>query len=334
MSSDRRDFFKKVAGTAATLAGVEALRGATGATPNAHAAGAADQRGFVAGRFALELEGAMAGFLQSMEGGDATADVVEEEGDESCSTRKHLANVNYQDIEISCGIGMSADFYEWIQSVLNCEFSPRSGAILTADFAFKEIARRSFTSALITEITVPKLDAASKDPALMTVTLSPESTRRQKGSGNKLTPCAMGKAQKKWLASNFRLTIDGLDCTKVSKVDAITIKQKVTEREPGKLEIPNLAITLAESSAQSFYDWHEDFVINGNNGSESEKNGMLEYLTPNLGQALFTINFQHLGIFRLAPEKAEAGSDQIRRVEAEMYCEQMTFKFGKGAAGC
>ena|SRR2546426_12461378 len=117
----------------------------------------------------------------------------------------------------------------------------------------------------------------------MTATLSPESTQRQKGSGNTITPCGTVK-QKKWLASNF--------------------------------------------------EGHEDFVIKGNNGSESEKNGMLEYLTPNLGEALFTINFQHLGIFKLAPEKAEANSDQAKRVRAEMYCEQMTFKFGKGAAGC
>ena len=31
---------------------------------------------------------------------------------------------------------------------------------------------------------------------------------------------------------------------------------------------------------KEFYDWHEDFVIKGNNGDDKEKGGTLEYLTP------------------------------------------------------
>jgi hypothetical protein len=92
-------------------------------------------------------------------------------------------------------------------------------------------------------------------------------------------------------------------------------------------------VTLPESQAQSFYDWHEEFVIKGNNGQEEEKNGKLEYLAPNLSDVLFTIDFHNLGIFKLAPEKGEAGSDQIQHVMAEMYCVQMTFTPGKGV-GC
>ena len=332
MSNDRRDFFKKVAGAAATLAAVDAVGGPRGAAPTPEAAVGAGQRGFVGGRVALELEGAIAGFIHSTEGGDATADVVEE-ADESCAPRKHLGNVRYEEIQISCGTGMSAAFYQWLQSVPSCDFTRKSGAILAADFNFKEIARLAFTNALITEFGMPALDAASKDPALMTVRFAPDSTQRQKGSGQTITPCGTVK-QKKWLASNFRLTIDGLDCKKVNAVDAITIKQAAPQRERGRLEIPNLVVTLAESGAQSFFDWHQDFVINGNNGSENEKNGMLEYLTPNLAETLFTITFQHLGIFKLAPEKVEAGSENIRRIKAEMYCQQMAFKFGPGAAGC
>jgi phage tail-like protein len=333
MSSDRRDFFKKVAGGAAALAGLEAVRGATGTTKTADAAVQADARTFVAGHFALELAGAPAGFLQSVEGGDATADVVVEKGEEGCFAGKHIANVRYEQIALECGLGMSAAFYEWLQSTLQCRFSRKDGAIIAADFNFKELTRLSFTEGLITEFGMPALDAASKDVARMTVSISPERTQRMKGSGNTVTPCGPTKAQKKWLASNFRLTIDGLDCTKVNKVDAFTIKQGVTPDNVG-VEVPNLVITLAESSGQSFYDWHEDFVIKGNNGPESERKGMLEYLSPNLADALFTINFQHLGIFKLAPDKVEAGNEQVRRLKCEMYCEDVVFTVGPGVAPC
>ena len=75
--------------------------------------------------------------------------------------------------------------------------------------------------------------------------------------------------QKIFLPSNFRLQIDGLDCSKVTKIESFTVKQGVaskdigsardSQKEPGKLEFPNLKITMAEVAAQSFIDWHENF---------------------------------------------------------------------------
>ena len=167
----------------------------------------------------------------------------------------------------------------------------------------------------------------------MTIKFKPETTRKALGSGREIP---RSKVQKQWLPANFRLKIDGLDepCKRVNKIEALTVKQKVVEDQggAGEYEVPDLVITLPESVAKPFYDWHEDFVIKGNNSSEGEKNGKLEYLTPNLSEALFTLEFFNLGIFKLAPEKGEANSDQIKRVTAEMYCERMTFSFGK--VGC
>jgi hypothetical protein len=55
-------------------------------------------------------------------------------------------------------------------------------------------------------------------------------------------------------------------------------------------------------------------------------------LAPNLGDVLFTLDFHNLGIFKLASETVEAG-DQVPRVRAEMYCQQMTFTPGTGVGG-
>ena len=99
------------------------------------------------------------------------------------------------------------------------------------------------------------------------------------------------------------------------------------ETEPAHLEIPNLAVTLAESHAESWYKWHEDFVIKGDNGEDKEKGGTLEYLTPDLKESLFILTFSNVGIFKLNPEKAEAGSDAIRRLKAELYVQDMKFEY-------
>ncbi len=306
----------------------------------------ADKRGYVAGKYAIELDGIMAGWVGSVEGGHATSDVVQEKLGPDHIIHKHLAGVKYEDISVSCGTGMSKGFYEWLKASFDHNYQRKSGAIIAADFNYKEHSRLTWHHGLITEIGFPALDAGSKDAAKMTIKISPEYTRQTTSTGGPSIAggkYALGKMeQKKWLPSNFRIKIDGTDCSKVNKIEAITVKQKVVEhavgemrdyeKEPAHLEIPNLVVTLAESHCKEFYDWHKEFVIDGKNDDGKERGGSLEYLTPDLTTVLFTINFKHLGIFKLTPEKVEAGSENIRRVKAEMYCEDLDFKYGGGAA--
>ena len=44
-------------------------------------------------------------------------------------------------------------------------------------------------------------------------------------------------------------------------------------------------------------------------------------------KVLFTVNFDHLGIFKITPDAHEAHAGSIRRVKVEMYCEKLDLKF-------
>jgi len=146
--------------------------------------------------------------------------------------------------------------------------------------------------------------------------------------------------QKKWLPANFKLDIPGLDCTHANKIAELVAKQKVVEhavgdmrdyeKEPASLEFGNLVVTMAESRADSWYQWFDEFVVRGNCGQDKEKSGSLAYLTPDLKTELFKVTFSNLGIFRLTEEHAEAGAEGIRRVKAELYVEKMQLD-AKGA---
>ena len=306
---------------------------------------ATGQRMYVAGKYALELDNAQAGWLFSADGGSAYADVVAEKIGPDRIQRKHLAGVKFEDIQMEFGTGMSKGVYNWIKATMDGKTERHNGAVVAASFDNREMSRLTFNNALIAEIGLPALDASSKDAAKMSLTIRPELTRQTRTPGGAIvgTKGTIGGAlQKRWLPSNFRLRIDGLErtCSRVHKIDALTIKQRAVEdrvgdgrdyaREPGTLEIPNLSITVPESYAEELYRWHEDFVIRGNCGQDKEKGGMLEYLTSDLREVLFVVTFRGLGIFRLAPEKADAGAEQLRRVKAEMYCEELKFDY-KGA---
>jgi phage tail-like protein len=297
-------------------------------------------RGYVAGKFGVELDGIMAGWVNSAEGGTPSSDVVLEKVGPDHIVKKHIAGVKYDDITFVCGTGMSRAFYEWMKASFDHNYQRKDGAIIHADYDYHEIERLDFFKALITEIGFPACDAASKDAAKMTIKCAPEYTKLVSKAGSSIAgnKYSIGKGQqKKWSPANFRLRIDGLDCTRVAKIEALTVKQKVVDnpigelrgfqREPAHLEVPNLVVTVPTSHTQGFNHWLQDFVVNGNNGDDKEKTGTLEFLTPDLKDALFTITFEHLGIFKLTNEKSEAASENIRRAKIEMYCENMKFQF-------
>ncbi|MGH9022525.1 MAG: phage tail protein, partial [Acidimicrobiia bacterium] len=335
----RRGFLVGAAG----LTGVAATAGAwrspvladDRASAQAQSSPTADQRSYVTGHFALDLDGAFAGPVLAAAGGSAFGDVVVAEPAGSPFRTKHIGGVKYEDISVQVGHGMSKGFYDWIKTTADGKPTRRSGALIAADFNYREISRLTFHEAILTELGMPALDAASKDAAKMTLKFAPESTRRSSGSGAKV-PASSRKDQKKWLPANFRLKIDGLEaaCTKVNKIEAIIIKQAMVEapvgdgREhadsAGGLTLSDLVVSLAESFAEPFYAWHEDFVIKGNSTDDREKGGTLEFLSSDNKTVLFSLAFSNLGIFRLTQEPQDS-AQSIRRVKAEMYVERIAF---------
>ena len=303
-----------------------------------------DNRAFIAGKFAFELDSIRAGWLFKAEGGAAKAEVINEKLGPDHIVKKHIGGVEYEEITISCGSGMSKGLYDWIKNSFDHNYTRKNGSVVAANFNTEELSRLDFFNALIAEIGFPALDAAAKDPCKISLKLKPEYTRYKAGAGGKISggSYTVDQAkQKQWLTSNFRLRIDGTDCTRVNKIEALTVKQKNVanpvgemrdyEQEPANLEIPNLVVTMPESHSKEFFDWHTRFVINGENGDSMEKGGTLEYLSSDLKTTLFTINFEHLGIFKISPDSVESGSDNIRRVKVEMYCENMSFNYSSSA---
>src|SRR5215471_9046220 len=223
----------------------------------------AERRSYVAGRYAIFLDSEMAGWLQSVEGGQAAGDAIAGRLGQYPIETKHIAGVKYEDITLSCGTGMSPHFYEWITATTNSQSFRKSGQIVTCDYDFKELSALDFSNAIMTEVGFPALDAASKDAAKMTIKIRPEWTRVNARPGGSLPGMINTKAQKKWLPANFRLQIAGLDCTRVTKIEAITVKQKVVENPVGEargyqkgaanVEVSKLVFTLPEAQAESFY---------------------------------------------------------------------------------
>jgi len=287
---------------------------------------------FSAGRFALELDGTLCGFLKAVEGGAITADVIEESLGASYFHKKHIGGPRYEELTLQLDLSLDKAVYQWITDTWTGKAPRHDGSIVAVSSQQKAVSERQFFRAFVSEVTVPAADASSKEPGFLTVKLAPEFHRAKGGSGVSMNvPVAKSKS---WLPANFQLEIDGLDCKKVSRVDAFTFKQHVVE-QIGELrdyragtiqpEFPNLRITLAESSSQTWTTWFDDFVVKGMSGDANEKSGKLSFLAADLKTVLGEVTFFNLGIFRLEPEP-QAVQEAIARIRADLYCERMELK--------
>jgi hypothetical protein len=293
-------------------------------------------RSYVGGNFMFNLQGVKCGFIKNISGGGISAEVINESVGPDYFVKKHIGQPKYEAFEMSIGFSMTKPVYDWIRASWEQNYARKDGSIIAADFNLNAKSEREFFHALVTETTVPACDGASKDPAYMTLKFDPEYTRYKKASG-KVSGEVNGLAQKTWLPSNFRLEIAGLDCSRVNKIEALTVKQTTTTddigdardyaKEPGKLEFPALKFTVAEVTAQSYLDYFEDFVIRGNNTEDKEKTGSLTFLSANREKELLRLDFFNMGIYKLTPDKSEANDDKIKRVSVEFYCERIVLNY-------
>ena len=293
---------------------------------------------YVGSNFQLKLDGLDAGFLKSVDGGAITAEVINEPAGPSNLMKKRIGPPRYEAFTIQLGLWMGNAVYEWIQAAWQMKYVRKNGSIVAYDYNLEARSEREFSNALITEVTMPAMDAGSKDQCYMTVKIAPEMVRMKKASG-KVTLPPVTATKEMWLASNFRLEIAGLDCSRVSAIGSFSVRPaavidtigdvRIPIKESGRIEFPNLSITLAESAAATWTDWFDDFVVKGNNGDDREKSGSLIFLSPNLQAELGRVNFFNLGIFKFASAKADAADERIQRVTADLYCERMELQLGK-----
>jgi hypothetical protein len=318
-----------------------AVAGVLGPESDAHSGMSA--RGYASSKFALELNGAPAGYIKSAAGGEPVADVVLERLGPDHIVKKHLGSIRYEPVTVTAGLNMSAAFHNLIQGTLEHKPQRVTGALLELDFDYKEEGRLQFANALVSQIDFPALDAASSEAVFINMSFAPESTRYARGS---MQPYAAAKTSaanaKRWTKNSFRLKIDGIDCTHVSKIEAFTVQQKSSEssigelrdyeRVPTSLELSNLVVTVDDAHAQDFVTWRNDFVVGGKNDDAKEKNGTLEYLSTDLRTVYFTLTFKHLGIFRMGGEPVTSGNETVRKSKVQMYVEDVSYSYDRGIA--
>ncbi|MDN5881962.1 MAG: hypothetical protein L0H37_06290 [Nitrosospira sp.] len=299
----------------------------------------ATQHCYDADHFILYLDGGPT-VLRNFEGGNVKGEVAIVGKGPQDLPAKNISTLKLKPMVIEVGISMGKSLREWISATLDrADANARkSGYIVACDADCKVTEFRYFRDALITGITIPELDASSKDGAFFIIQFDSEEISYKDGDKSALAGVISAR-NKQWLCSGFRMRLGDLPCEHVIKIDSSTIKQNVTlettgdfrvaGREVAKLEIPNLKITFPAADIEPWAAWFDEFVIKGRNSQDKELSGVIELLDPD-GEVLGAVDLLQVGIFSLAVERSEeVPAAGVSRYIAELYVEKMAINFAE-----
>lgn len=278
-------------------------------------------------QYLLELDGAIVGPLNSMEGGIVSGEIMTYQDGNDLFLRKRIGRLKNEDIVLTCGANLSPTFYQWVAGTLNGQNLGKNGAILAINQHGQIIDRREIQNTLVKEVELPALDLSSNGPAYFKVTLTPESIRYQSASGQISPPPQTNQAVLS--TSKFRLQIQGLEqaCAFVQRIEPVVVNQEIISYRDGgstgesrvrggRLQVGNLVITLPRHEAGPFTAWFSGFLLPGQLAG-NRKQGLLELLSPDNQSVLAAVALGNLGIFRMAPVTI----GEVSHVQIEMFCE-------------
>jgi hypothetical protein len=294
-----------------------------------------NSRSHTAGRFALDIAGYNVGFLKKFSGMAMEADVVANDLGPDNIQKKHVANIKWTAGKATVGIGMGKGMYDWIKQSFDKSYEPKNGSFVNGDFNYKAQSRLDFEDALITSVTVPKLDGSSKDAAYFDIEFEPERVRWSKGGGEDIRS-KTGPKQKAWLCSNFRVELGDLPCQRVASVDSFTWKCSIAPdqvglfkeptKHPAKVTVPDLKLSISAADHQAWADAAKKWFIDGEHLEENEMNGRIVFLDPDMKTELGEVTLLNVGFKKFSKDDFEANAEKIARFSVELYVEKMEFK--------
>lgn len=298
----------------------------------------ADQRTYTGGRFALDVDGMNAGFLKKFSGLAMEADIVANDLGPDNVQKKHVSNIKWTPGKATLGIGMGKTMYDWIKAAFDKGYITKNGSFTSADFNYKAQSQLTFMGALITGVTVPKLDGSSKDAAYFDVEFECEQVRWAKGGGEDIRG-KVGPTQKMWLCSNFKVEIGGLPCQRVATVDSFTWKCAVAAdmlgvfrentKHPAKVTVPDIKLGISYADHDAWSQAAKKWFVDGHCTEADEMTGRIVFLDPTMKEEIGEIELHNVGFKKFSDDDAEANSEKIKRFNVELYVEKMVFKINK-----
>jgi hypothetical protein len=272
-------------------------------------------RGYIGGGV-INLAGIGNAFVKAFQGGNPVQQPVVRGSRPDKYADKVPGPLHFEDATFELPLNLPQALWDWVNaSTSGREVSPKRFILSEFDYANKQVSHLIFEDCTFHALELPSCDSSLRVPGYLKLTLAP--SRVIDAAVNATAKPASDAKLKIWRSSGFRLSIDGIDATSVTKIDAI----KVRRLAKTSTEFSNLVVTVADVDLDEWRQW----ATQGFEGKPAERNGKLEYLATNRVETVLCANLEGLGVVRLEREKYDPSFDAVRRTKVELYVEKMSF---------
>jgi hypothetical protein len=259
-------------------------------------------------KFAVLIDGEAVP-AQSPSGGYVKADVRTTFSGASGPPQRQISSFGYTNLRVQLGLEVGTAILNWVNAALRGNPVTKNGTLIELDDQNRAKSYLDFTDAAIADFGVPGFDGASNNAITYSLEASIRKSTFRPGDSS---PVQLPNRPKPFLASNFRLKIDGLPTTRVRLIAPFSFRH--TDRG---IVPTDLVVTFANLDVDPWRAWADDFIVKGNNGQDKEKQGAIEVMAPNLADVLATLTIKQIGIVELIPtDGTSVGSHR-----ASMYFE-------------
>ncbi len=299
-------------------------------------------KSYAVSRFGVVIDGMdLTSYVKNVEGGLHKVESTKEQTGSYNHPTNHLATRTIEPITLEVGLCKANPILDIVEKIVNKREHKRlSGHIFHADANSHSRFEQEFMRALVTEISLPALDAAGKNLSMLKVKLQPEEATFKAGDKSPI-PMGSQKPQKTWQNNSFRLDLDGpgnINTDFVTKVDALTIGVTakpiqrggflLPEYMPGQIKMPKLSIHVPLHHAGTLITWFEKVAAKhvaspDGGGSGYEGGGALTYLDTTTKKDLYSITFESLAPEQMTIVKSEGGAATLKTAKFDFYITNM-----------
>lgn len=273
-------------------------------------------------RFKMVIGTQSIGYVESWEGGDMRAPVVEQ------GSKRSVGSPYIAEVTFSLRGGLHPAYVEWIRGTLDGQRPARDIHLLGMGDAGSVRKTWSWPGSKVSMI---RFSALSNWPLgsgkfhSITVTFAPASV-----SEPAQAPAITEFAGASPPVGVFRLSIDGLPTDDVREVSEITAKADAN----GVVRISNIVLAMVEkpTAMASWKAWLNSYVVQGHNADTDEKSGTLKLMNAT-GNVYLAVQLKGLGISRISHRAASGpviqsgpavhgtGTSSLAVHEVELSCE-------------
>jgi hypothetical protein len=279
------------------------------------------------GNYAIELNGFIAGWVNSIEFPTIKLNQVNSKTRTAVDTAKSGGNYSHTSYKASYSISETNNIVDWIMALPRRKVITPAGAIIMADQNYEAKRRCDWTVGHVTSVKFPKFSASEgKKPLMVDFEWAAETSEFSKTSGK--IAVTQGKKKKAFNSAFFRF--EGLpgESAWITDVEVPAITAKNAEGRSGaNSDIGDLRITFSSRGFDSHLAYVQKVIRDGMLTANEYLDCELHMLDNSAAKEMGSIQFYGCGLKEFSIPRLEAKQKEMANFTLTFSVERFDLKF-------